>query len=340
MIYTTIDNVRYGQVLGRNLYTKDGNVLLRSGVVLSVGLISRLKEIGVSAIYIKDERFNDIEVKDLVSEETRREAMSNLSIAVERVQAGKDFDINSFKKTTDNIVSEIMQNNNILVNLTDIRTKDNKLFVHSLNTCMISVLMGIHLKVSNIQLAELAIGSLLHDIGKSLPDIPENDHPVQGFNILRKKYDFNIVTAHIALQHHEHVDGSGYPRGVKGDEIPLFAKIVAVADYFDTLLAREDLKPYEACEKIMAEANSKFDLNIINVFLKSVSIYPTGSWVTLTNGDIGVVVKQHKGLPSRPVVRVFSASSKEGDLNLDDTELKDIDLANEKTIFIKHAITE
>ncbi|OEF96192.1 HD-GYP domain-containing protein [Desulfuribacillus alkaliarsenatis] len=338
MIYTAIDNVKYGQILARNIYSSDGNILLRQGVELSVGLITRLRNMGVNAIYIQDDRFIDVEVEDVVSEETKREAMSNLAFAVQSIQAGKDFNIAPLKKTIDNVVTEIIANKNVLANLSDIRTKDNSLFVHSINTCMISVLMGIQLNINKLQLAELAIGSLLHDIGKVLAKDDDKEHPWHGFNVLRKKHDFNVMTAHIALQHHEYLDGSGYPRGVTGEEIPLFAKICGVADHFDSLLEKKSMKPYEACENIMALANTKFDLNIVNVFLKSIAVYPNGSWVTLTSGEIGVVVRQHKGLPTRPVIRIFKSNS--DDTDWQNADMLDIDLAKEKTLFIKSTLSE
>ncbi|OEH86191.1 hypothetical protein BHU72_11680 [Desulfuribacillus stibiiarsenatis] len=342
MIYTSIDNVQYGQKLGRNIYKENGGILLKKGVELTVGLITRLRNIGVSALYILDDRFQDIEeTQDLVTEETRREAIQQLSVAMQCVQAGKDFNLQPISSVANTLVQEISQNKNILANLMDIRTKDNELFVHSLNTCMLSVVVGVKLELNQIQLVELAIGSLLHDIGKTLvSEDDDKNHPWVGFNTLRKKHDFNVLTAHIALQHHEHLDGSGYPRGVAGSEIPLSARIVGVTDYYDDLISYQKLPPFEACEYIMGYAGTRYDLEVVKHFLKSIAVYPTGSWVTLTTNEVGVVIAQHRGLPSRPIVRVLSSANHDDSSSFDHADIRDIDLSKEKTIFIKNIITE
>ncbi|MCK9906259.1 hypothetical protein MXD63_40505, partial [Frankia sp. Cpl3] len=116
-------------------------------------------------------------------------------------------------------------------------------------------------------------------------------------------------SAHIALQHHEWVDGRGEPRGLTGAEIHDFAKIVAIANTYDNLISpfssEATVHPYEACEKIMALAEKQFDHGMVIQFLRAIAVYPTGSSLRLSTGEVGVVIEQNRGLPSRPVVRVI-----------------------------------
>ncbi|OEF97002.1 HD-GYP domain-containing protein [Desulfuribacillus alkaliarsenatis] len=348
MIYVSIDNIQYGTILARNIYNDKGDVLLKKGTPLTVGLLARLRRLGVYALYVENEHFNDIEMEDAISEQTKIEALTSIALAIEKTQAGKDFDIKNISKAAKNIVADITEKNDILVSLNDIRTKDNQLFVHSLNVCMLSVLMGLKLELNNMQLNDLAVGALLHDIGLGNYENEEVDksHALKGFSILKKKHEINLLSAHVALQHHENVDGSGYPRGMKGPEIPLYAKIVAVADYFDRRMAAGDVKPYEACEEIMGYTGKRFDINIVVLFLKSVALYPTGSSVQLTTGDTGVVISQHPGIPMRPKVRLLktkSVSSSDYDeesLLSEDTETFDVDLYKKTTVFIKSILNE
>lgn len=347
MRYTSIENVQQGELLGKNIYASDGRVLLHEDVPLTVGLISKLRHMGVNYIYIKDERFEDIEIEEVVSEQTKREAMNTLTTSFQYVQSGKDIDNREINFTVKNIIDEIMENENVLVALTDIRTEDNAMFVHSLNVCIMSVLVGIKVGMDRTKLQELAVGALFHDIGKIIPDTEGitptaeegdlNHHSWKGFNKLRRNKEISTLSAHIALTHHENVDGSGLPRGLIDKEIHLLSKIVSVANYYDNLVAPIDgskaMHPYEAGEQIMALTNIKFSHPVVWRFLRAVAFYPTGSQVLLSNGKSGVVVGQHPGLPQRPIVRTYDLFSD------NDYSIEEIDLAKETTIFIKKIIS-
>jgi HD-GYP domain-containing protein (c-di-GMP phosphodiesterase class II) len=355
MRHVPIDMVQPGNVLARTIYTSDGRPLLNTGVQLTVGMLSTLRRLGVTMIYIQDKRFQDVVVEEVVSEETRREALSNLAVAVQCIQGGKEFDTKSMTQATNSIIDELIKNQKVLVNLSDIRTVDNRLFIHSLNVCILSVVIGINMRLSRSQLSDLAVGALLHDIGKieapesvkkqeeaELPAGLANDekHTWRGYKRLRKKNEISIVAAHCALQHHENIDGSGFPRGLKDDEIHQFAKIVAVANEYDNLISGDEdrmpMLPHEATEYLMSQAGKKFDHEIVIQFLRAVAVFPTGTSVRLDTGQVGIVVGQHKGLPARPVVRVFTKEDGEWDSH----HVKEIDLARETTVFIKKVMQE
>ncbi|GEN32856.1 HD-GYP domain-containing protein [Aneurinibacillus danicus] len=350
MRHVSLDSLEAGQVLAKSIYASDGRTLLSQGVLLTPGMVNKLHRIGVTMVYIEDSRFEDIKVEEVVSEETRREAISHVSNILECVQEGKNFDTTAVSKTMTNIIEEILAQKDVMLNLDDIRTKDNYLFIHSLNVCIMSTVIGINLGYSVTKLKELALGALLHDIGKVIKntDDPlkrysqEGDHHAWvGFNVLRKRHELSLSSAHIALQHHEHVDGTGEPRNLKGPEIHEYAKIVAVTNFYDNLISpfapEPTLLPYQANEYLMGLAGKKFDHNIVIQFLRSIAMYPTGSSVQLSTGEIGVVVGQHKGLPSRPLVRVFkeTGSSERDKFAYDHTEVKEYDLAKETTVFIR-----
>lgn len=344
MRYISIDALEPGHILARGIYATNGRVLLNAGVQLTPSLISKLRQIGVTQLYIEDDRFKDVVLNDVISEETRRAALKNVAELIHVVQNGKDFVMKNMQTAVENIVSEILAHKEVLLDLSEIRTKENHEYIHALNVCLMSVVTGINLELSHNQLYDLAIGAMLHDIGKWIDpeeqtDAPGvTDHCWLGFNYLRKKRDISILSAHVALQHHEHIDGSGSPRGVTGDELHVFGKIVAVANLYDNLISpyksKKPLMPYEACERLMGCAGKTLDYEVVRQFLRSVAIYPTGVSVKLTSGEIGVIVDQHKGLPARPVIRTIKS-------NLDDDhlpEVKEIDLAKATTVFIDKII--
>jgi HD-GYP domain-containing protein (c-di-GMP phosphodiesterase class II) len=355
MRYVALDQVQPGDVLARTIYSSDGRPLLNSGVQLTVGMLSTLRRLGVNFIYIQDARFQDVVIEEVVSEQTRREALTNFSTAVQHIQNSGDFNTKQIQQTTSSVIDEIMKNRKVLVNLSDIRTRDNELFMHAVNVCILSVVIGVNMKLNRAQLSDLALGALFHDIGKiELPerlrkeedaDVPaglatDEKHTWRGYKRLRKKNEVSIVAAHVALQHHECMDGSGFPRGLSGDEIHLFARIVAVANEYDNLVNgtgdRPTMLPHEATEYLMSQAGKKFDHEVVIQFLRSVAVYPTGTSVKLDSGKVGVVVGQHKGLPARPVIRLFTREEGEWESH----EVKEIDLATATTTFIQKVVRE
>lgn len=342
MKYVHIDSVESGQYLGRTIFSSNGAVLLSEGVQLTVYMITTLRRIGATMVYIKDEHLEDVEIVDVVSEENKRAVMQKLGEMLQFVRSGKDFNTKSISISVDRVLEDVMQNREVLLQLSDIRTKDNEQYVHALNVCTMAALTGINMGLTQTQVKELAVGALLHDVGKLdlITDDSSADkkkhHTWRGFELLKNKREFSLLIAHVAFQHHEAPDSTGVPRGLEDEQIHLYAKIVAVANTYDNLLFNPDTGkktlPHEAIEELTALAGSKLDRECVIQFLRTVSVYPTGISVRLSNREVGVVVGQHRGLPGRPVVRVVKK---------DDEELTvvEFDLAKHTTIFIDTVLT-
>lgn len=342
MRYVHVDQIESGQHLGRTIFSGNGTVLLSEGVQLTVFMITTLRRIGVTMVYIKDEQFGDVEIAEVVSEETKRAVMQRMSETFDTIRSGKEMNTKQMSQSVDTLLEEVMRNREVLVQLSDIRTQDNSQYVHALNVCMMSVLIGINMGLTQVQLKELATGALLHDVGKlelitddKSPD-PKKHHTWRGFEVLKNKRELSLLIAHVAFQHHEAMNGSGVPRGLTGEEIHIYARIVAVANTYDNLLFDpvngKRMLPHEACEHMMVLAGATLDHEVVVHFLRTVSVYPTGTSVKLSTRETGVVVGQHRGLPGRPVVRVVK--------NAIDSELevKEIDLARETTVFIESVL--
>lgn len=342
MRYTALDSVQQGDFLGRPIYSSDGRVLLEEGAQVTVGILSRLRRMGVNAIYLKDDYDAQLDYEEeLVSESTKRDAIYKLSESYQFIQSQNDTNMKGISQMTKNLLDEILQNKDVLANLSEIRTEDNGLYVHSFNVTIMSVLVAIKMGMKRSDIYELAIGALFHDLGKVIQDgkfqIPygekgdPNDHTWKGYNFLRTKHEINTKSAHVALQHHENIDGTGYPRQLEAEAIHPFAKIVAVANFYDNLIANEKLHPFEAGERMMALTNHYFDHDVVWQFLRSIAFYPTGSQVRLSTNQIGVISGQNKGLPQRPIVHLFDTQHTN---SFGDYEVREVDLSKKTTVFI------
>ncbi|MFC4303066.1 HD-GYP domain-containing protein [Cohnella boryungensis] len=336
-----IEAVEPGQILGKTIFSSNGAVLLSTGVQLTVFMISTLKRIGVTTVYIDDPLYRDISHEDLLSEETKRAVIYQMSETFEQLRSGKTFSTKAVSQSVDELLEDVLKNQNLLIHLSDIRTADNAKFLHAMNVCMIASLLGVNMGFNMLQLKELAIGALLHDIGKlDAPEVEEGrfHHAWRGFDLLKNKREYSLLVAHVAFQHHEAIDGSGVPRGLTGDDIHTYAKITAVANMYDNMIypQNEDtpaLMPHEACENLNAYSNTLLDHEVLVQFMRIVSIYPNGISVKLSNRQTGVVVGQHRGLPGRPVVRVID---KEGE---DAVGYSELDLAQHPTLFIESVLS-
>ncbi|CAM4391362.1 HD-GYP domain-containing protein [Paenibacillus tarimensis] len=341
MRYISIERVEPGHYLGKTIYSANGTVMLSAGVQLTVFMINTLNRIGVTMLYIQDTAYADIDISDMVSEETKQAVIREMNETVEAIRSGKEWKAGRIGVQINAILEAVLSSEGVLLQLNDIRTAENQWYVHAMNVCMISTLIGANMGLNSLQLKELAAGALLHDIGKvgAVPWVEstgtlQEHHTWRGFERLKSKQEFSLLTAHIALQHHEQPDGRGLPRGLAADEINSYAKIVAAANRYDNLVnpAIGGLQPQDAVEKLMSMSEKELDHKVLIQFTRIISVYPNGMSVRLSTKETGVVVRQHRGLPSRPVVRIVRGSG-------EDFEVAEIDLALHTTVFIEAVLT-
>jgi HD-GYP domain-containing protein (c-di-GMP phosphodiesterase class II) len=320
----SIDNVKQDMQIARNIYSADGKVLLAEGLSLTDHYLQRLKELGIMSLYITDHLIGKVEVDDLVRVQTKTEANKAIKELMANIRDGRNVSGEKVYKVISEILDEILSNRSISFNLVDIRAMNDYLFGHCLTVCILSLMTGVAAGYNYSQLKDLGVGAILHDVGKVLvpdsilnksePLTPEEHVEIQkhaqiGYDILKKCNDISSVSAHIAWQHQEKFNGTGYPRGIKGKEIHEFARIAAIADVYDALstdrIYRKRWLPHEALEFIRDKDKEAFDPEFVKLFLGNIAPFPIGSMVLLNNNEKGVVIKIPKQFSARPIVRVL-----------------------------------
>lgn len=333
MRLTSIHKCRPGDTLARAIYAENGTVLVGAGVELTQRMLDRLKQMNIATLYIQDKRTEDIVLETPVSEQTRREAMSVIQTAFRSVhefphkwqQVFTDRQLGrQLRQVLSRMADELRGCRSAMNLLADACASDHYIFSHSFNVTLYGTALAIKSGFSEREVLEIGIGAMMHDIGKmAIPDdilkkpdrlTPDEyevmkKHAEYGFELLRRQEDIPLLAAHCAYQHHERLDGTGYPRGLKGGEIHPYAQLVTVCDVFDALtthrIYRPPLLPHEAMEKLFAGTDTLFAKTFVEGMRDTISLYPLGLSVTLNTGESGVVVDSNKGMPSRPIVRIL-----------------------------------
>lgn len=329
--------------LAKTIYNNSGNILLRKGTLLTTSLLNKLKSSDINTIYI-DDGYSNIEIEDVIKPELKTAAVKTIKEAFKTIEndlkqnlslnepLNKRFKtkimskyLDNLKNISDSIIDDILASHNLLVNVIDIKHISDYTYEHSLNVAVLALITGIELRLNRHDLYCLFIGAILHDLGKVFIDkgiLDEGDsmdesssilyqeHPQKGYDYIKENHGISATSKIVILQHHENFDGSGYPKGIYGKNIHKFSKIVAVCDMYDKLTSDAPNSPAvpanEALEYIMGAADSKFDFDIINVFVKKINPYPIGTLVDLSNKKTAVVIGTNTDLPLRPVVQVIS----------------------------------
>ncbi|MDR3588084.1 MAG: HD domain-containing protein [Negativicutes bacterium] len=321
-----IEDTGVGMILTQDVTDERGNLLLEKGITLTRNYISRLKRMGIRAITVFDPYAESLKQKQVISPELRTE-LTQCFTELFRMKAA---DILNFKPPAahlqklntvmDSVIDEASTQQEQVVNI-QVRSLSEDETQHAVNVCLLSVVSGLYLKFDRQMLRDLALGALLHDLGKSMLPLGDTDkaylHTIYGRELLLRS-NLNTVVARIAAEHHEAFDGTGHPKGLSGRDTHPLSRLVAIANYFDVALAGsgDDSTPrQDIIEEMMAGGNTLFDLNMLRAFLNTATVFPVGSLVRLNTGKRAYVISNKVHFPLRPVVRMIEDSGP-GELDL------------------------
>lgn len=353
-----IDDISPGTIVAKDIFNSYGTMLVPKGTVIMEKFKKQLEDSGIKevfteeglskdSIFIEDEQ-KKLPVADIINEKTRAQAHMQVKKIMIRYSAHSHINVDKIHKTVENIVEQLLSKKEIVFTLTQLRSIDDYTYEHSVNVSVLSIIVGIDMGMPKETLNKLGMGAMLHDIGKAvIPDIvlkkpsrltsSEFDeikkHTEYGYEIL-SSINLPEEAACIALHHHEKYDGSGYPLKLKGDKIPIFSRIVAIADVYDAIsndrVYKKKFSPDKVYRQIAQLGSTHFDPEIMERFVTHLTLYPNGSGVILNTNHKGIVIGQNKLLPQSPVVRIFRK---------DRSDLKnlyvDVDMSQTRFLHIK-----
>ena len=236
---------------------------------------------------------------------------------------------------SEDLLRTIEKNNAVAININELKTSDEYTFKHSVDVATIAMVIARRRGWERHEIMEVGEAGLLHDIGKMrVPQEVMNkptrltdeefeivkNHSLYGYEMVKDNREVSDAIALGILQHHEKIDGSGYPFGAKASQIHPYAKVISVADIYDALVTERPYKKgysnNDAISILMTMTN-ELDMDNLQAFLSAIILYPVDSQVCLSNGEIAQVVRRNPNLALRPVVvglstgEVYDLSSRE-----------------------------
>lgn len=316
-----VQNLKGNEILEMDVMTWDYKIILPKGAVIQKDYINKLKELEINEVYIKEkeQKIGEIVILKSEMEESIKKTVRGI---LERHRYQNNEELSSLSDAADEIISSILEEDEVIERVYDIKQRKADIYDHSVSTCSLSILTALKLGIDIKKIHDIGVGCLLHDIGlryttidytnKEIDNLKNSEileykkHPIYGFSSLRDETWISETSKMIILQHHERSDGSGFP--MKKKDLPFEVKLVNVCDTFDELIcgiACKRMKVYEAIEYLKEFKNSSFDGRIVDAFLSFTAVYPAGSVVLTNEGETAIVLAQNKEYIDRPILRIM-----------------------------------
>ncbi len=301
---------------------------------------------------ISDIRISPLVAKKISQEESAKlyeELLLLMKDTLKNISERNFIESNIVEDKIEKLAGQLLLDNEYLPMLAFIKDSidSNYLLCHSVNVCIYSIEIGIGLDYGKSKLIELGIAALLHDVGmEKFLDIVQSqkiltseeydkmkEHSLLGLQALGNSSNYYKIANQVAYQHHERLDGSGYPLGKSGEDIVEYAKIVGLVDIYEAMVHSRLYRQRKTVTEVVQEilnAKGKFEHKLIKVLMERIGIFPLGCFIRLNNKEIAQVIKLNYGVPLRPVIRIILDSN-----GKQVPERKIVDLATQPTVYIK-----
>lgn len=316
-----VEDLQAGDILDQDVLSDDYIVLLGKGTKLNEEYIDKIQTLFPTlSIYIKEN--NELETKTILKKEVQEKVRANVRKVLERHTYHNNEQLKELANAAENIIMDVLEKKEVVEQIYDIKERSADLYEHSISVCSLATMTGIKIGVSQKEIYDIAVSSLLHDLGLRYIIVPyENQdvkflkkkeydeykkHPLYGYTAIKDEKWMSQSVKEIILQHHEKIDGSGYPFRKK--ELSISNQIVSMCDEFDEMICGIGMKRIHVHLAISYLRNYSgvwYDDKLVSTLLHFTAPYPVETKVKLSNGEIGIVVKQNANIPEKPVIKII-----------------------------------
>lgn len=271
-----------------------------------------------------DDYTSDIKQSQKAFKATRKMAISVFNA----VRQNRQTNLMECVEVVEDVVKTVIHNTDALRFLTMIKHKDGYTAEHSVNVCILCAGFARHLGLSSSDIVAVALAGLLHDVGKSKVPLEilnkpgsftemeaaiMSEHTTYGYEILKNQFKTNKDAMDVAYSHHERYDGRGYPRNLRGEQIPYFGRLVCIVDAYDAMTSQRCYGQPKSNEKalriILENARLQFDPKLASAFVKFIGLHATGSLTELNTGELAIIYQPNPHRFDRPIVLLVTDSS-------------------------------
>lgn len=262
-----------------------------------------------------------METVTVLRDDVEKEIKNNIRDILELHVYQKTKGLKKIAETAQNIIEDILEEDEVIEKVYDIKERSADIYEHSLQVCTIATLIALKLGLNEGQVYDISVSSLIHDLGlrylvvryedQDINLLPAKDqeeykkHPIYGYTAIKNEDWLSNQAKDIVLNHHERKDCSGYPLGT--DLISRMTQIIGVCDEFDELICgigKARVRVHEAINHIRNYSGIWYDNDIVDAFMQLIAVYPAGSQVKTNQGETAIVMKQNPHFPERPILRV------------------------------------
>lgn len=349
MIVKKVEELTGNEILDRALISWDYQVILPEGAVIRQEYIDKLIDLGIKEVCVCEEE--GIHESLILKTDIESSVKKKVREILEKHTYKHSSNLEELSRTADSIINNILQEERVVEKVYDIKQRNADIYEHSISICSLAILTALKMKLPVNSIHDIGVACLLHDIGlryqtfdfsdKDLNELSDYEiseykkHPIYGYSALKNETWLSDVSKDIILMHHERINGSGYP--LKTRNISLECRIVSICDAFDERICGigcRRIKVYEAIEYLKFHKDKKFDGKVVDIFLNFMAVYPVGTHVLTSEGEIGVVVEQNRDFQDRPILRIIQ------DRNGSDVKKEIIkDLVKIQNLFIEQVVS-
>ncbi|MBQ7942607.1 MAG: HD domain-containing protein [Lachnospiraceae bacterium] len=354
MRLVTVEDIKAGDILAKDVLLEDYTILLGKGTELKDAYIEKLRDLNIVTVYIEETQEDDsrlsLEEITILREDVEEKVKNKVKDILELHVYQKTEGLKEIGDAAQKVISNILSDKAVVEKVYDVKERSADIYEHSLTICTIATLIALKLELTEKEIYDIGVSSLLHDLGlrylvlhyedQDINLLPAKDqeeyrkHPIYGYTAVKKESWISEEAKNLVLSHKEHIDGSGYPMGT--EVVSRSAQIIGVCDEFDEMICgigKARVRVHEAISTIRNYSGIWFEDDIVKAFLGLIAVYPAGSKVMTNQKELAVVMRQNPHFPERPVLRVISDR-----FGQPIKEEKIIDLVKDTTVVIQQVV--